>query len=458
MQPSNSDWPRLITIILQHYPGWSILLFLLLVISAAGFIFLLLRERFSRRARDIAEAGKLMSDSLRENTESLASIPQIVESFTELVEKTVDRKVMDLDGKISTKVADQLSAKAEVLIQKGEEAAKILAEARDMKESIAKVKAQVEEQQGDLSAQAQAIKAALPDYERWKDIADPELLIRRLSNTTSWEEAKDLLARIENLVETSGDHPEQIPAKFIEVSGDYCRNHNQFPKALWFYEQAVTRDPDRLTAMVELYSLRAEYVPSRRAEALSKLEEIALSKRIRLATLRRIFNVLIEINRYDLLIEMCTKLLEVEFYQFPLAQGSLYRNRAVARASLNQGMKTEEAWADLKKAYELAPSDQNNLTIFADWLIETEKYQEASEKCLCLLKLDPSDINFYILLSRALSGAGRHNEALAFLDKGEEFAADELDKIKLAEVRLAIQHTLIGAELSIPSRPESLAA
>jgi hypothetical protein len=259
-QTVNSDnWAELVRMLIEIHPIWFVLLIIFVGVSVFGFIYLLLKERFSKRAKDIAEASKLMAESLKQSTESLATAPQIVTSFSTLMENTIKRELADLNQRISYLVNEEFRLKAKILIERGEEAAKFLEEIRRIKDEITKIKETAETQYTQLNKQLTTIQSILPDYEIWKSIADPELLIRRLENMP-WNEGKDLIAQIKKLVEDSEDHPEQIPAKYIERAGDWCRKHNQFPLALWFYEQAGKRDRDRISAKVELNALLAEFV------------------------------------------------------------------------------------------------------------------------------------------------------------------------------------------------------
>lgn len=417
---------------LQQFPVWSAIILALAAIMLFGTGYLLLKERLSKQAKDIAEAGKLMADTLKQNTESLASAPQIVTSFATLVENTIKRELLGLDQMVSQEIGRQFQVKQRDLEANAEDARSLLREMREMRAQVSAIVSTASEHQQYISEQLTHMQSVLPDYEMYKNVADPETLVSRLSAASSWEDGKDLVAQVKRLVEDSGDAPEQIPSKFIEMAGDWCRERKQFPIALWFYRHSVERDPDRISSRIELNALLAEYVAKDRDESLQQLRTIALGAEHRGLFFGRIFNVFIETERYRDLAELCSELLAQEWVaSHPRIRAVVLRNRALANYQLAFKRTTDEVWTDILKAIELTPDDENVLSTRAHWLVETDDFDAAEAIAVCerLIRLDPDDIKYYLLLSRVYALSGDAENARGILDIAEAKAFNPRDQL-----------------------------
>jgi tetratricopeptide (TPR) repeat protein len=162
-----------------------------------------------------------------------------------------------------------------------------------------------------------------------------------------------------------------------------------------------------------------------------------------LGTIIRIFNVVIEIDRFDLLSEICSKLLEFEIYKLPATQAALYRNRAIAKRNLSLGLRTEEMWSDIRESQKLNPNDENTPRTYSNWLIEDGNYKDAIENCQRLIRLDPTDANYYILLSRAYSRDGQHVQARKVLELARSVTNSDIDILNLSDAEATVNKAAI---------------
>ncbi|HEX9484577.1 MAG TPA: hypothetical protein VF929_08340 [Gemmatimonadaceae bacterium] len=434
--PSTPSWADSLGAIVAKSPGLAIALVLLLSAGTIAFVYLLLRDRLSKGARDIAEASKLMAESLRYNTESLATAPQIVLAFSSLVESTIKRELIELDGKISSTVAREFQSRATQLEESSTEARSVLQEMKAMRSDILAINRAAVEQQVVLEQELSKIRDVIPDYSVWKNVADPELLVRRLHRAETWDQGKDIVAQLQNLCNSSADAPELIPAQYLEIAGDWCRRHNQFPLALWFYEHAVARDPERISAQVELLALRAEYIYPRREESLRELRQLVVERPRSLNDVRRLLNVLIELERWSDIDEICSALLSNTTYgTHPSDRAIFLRNRAVARRHLAFGHLTDAVWADIRAALSLHPDEENALKVYANWLVEAKQYEEAIKIGRQLVGLDRADVTYYTLLSRAHALNGQIQEARRMLDMAEDVTISPSSQLQIAQQR-----------------------
>jgi len=136
-------------------------------------------------------------------------------------------------------------------------------------------------------------------------------------------------------------------------------------------------------------------------------------------------------------------LLEFEIYKSSSNQAALYRNRAIAKQNLSPGLKTEEMWSDTKRAKGLNPNDEHALRVYSNWLIEDGNYKEAIENCIRLIRLHPTDVNYYILLSRAYSGNGSHMQARKVLELARSVASSDIDRLNLSDAEATVNKAAI---------------
>lgn len=436
---------KLVALMLEQHPWWTAMIVLLLGLFGIGLSYIILKERLSKKSKDIAETGKLMAETLKSNTESLATAPQIVVAFSTLIENALQKEMVNLDLKIAALLDTEFGKRASEINKNTEHTRNVVRELSQLKDEMEDLETSIKNKAKDISKQLALMKSVLPDYEVWKNVADPELLYRNLTSTDSWSKGKDIVGQIQKLVEDSEERPEQIPAKYIEYTGDWCRKQHQYPLALWFYSRAVKRDPELIGAEVELYSLQAEYVPPERQEALQKLSKIALSDQITLGYIRRVFNVFIEIDKYHELVGLCSELLQKERYRHNNACLSTFlRNRAVAKSSIVLGQRTDDIWEDIREAYRLEPADENNLNVIVGWLLKSKQAQDAIEESKKLIRLGPTDVSYYIFLAQAYALNKQNDLATKVLARAEPLAVSPIDEFKLSDGKSRVEKIIKG--------------
>lgn len=415
----------------------STILIISVFIIAASLAYLLFRETMSEQSRQLAEAGKLMSESLKANSETLAPVPSIVKGFSDLIDDRVsiifEQRASQISGNINQRIEDALNKVRESQLKIDNTAREI----RSLSLELDEIKKKADESLQELNDKAKQLNLLFPQAEKYKNVVDPEYLARMLHQEKEWIAGADIVIRFENLVSASKDSPEKLPAKYIEVVGDWCRERNQHHLALWFYENAVERDPERLSAVVELHSLRAEVLPKKREDSLAELNELSLSGKLDFSQIRRIFNVFIELDRYKELSELTKQLENIEKYtRRPDNFASLLRNRAVSLEKY-LGHKSPEAWLALEKAVSLS-EDENVLRIYARWLYETKQYPKAEESLLKLLVMDPRDSSYYIILTKTYLERGDIKKAEKVILLAEQSVTDPSSQLEVIAFKVKL--------------------
>jgi len=405
---------------------------------------MIFRETMSEQSKQLAEASKLMSESLKANSETLAPVPSIVKGFSDLIDDRVSIIFQQRSGQLSEN-ADKRIEEALKKVQESELKIENTAEEiRLLSIELNNIKKKADESLNGLEDKAEQLSLLFPIVDKYKNIVDPDFLVRTLTQKDDWNAGADIVVRFENLVNDSKDSPEKLPAKYIESVGDWCRKKNQNHLALWFYVNAVERDSDRLSSVVELHSLRAEVLPKKREEALRKLNELARSGKLDFFQVRRIFNVFIELDRYKELSELTSQLESIEKYtNEPIKFASLLRNRAV---SLEEylGYKSQEAWDALEKAVSLS-QDENVLKIYARWLYETKEYKKAEENLIKLLSMNPRDSSYYITLAKTYLETNEIGKAERVIFLAEKFVVDRSGKISIEAFKMKLPSGNVSA-------------
>ena len=418
---------------------------------------MLFRETMSEQSIQLAEASKLMSESLKANSETLAPVPSIVKGFSDLIDDRVSIIFQQKSGKLSEDANNRIEDALKKVKESEKKIESTAEEIRSLSIELNNIKKKADESLSGLEDKAKQLSLLFPDVDKYKNIVDPEYLARMLRQKEDWNAGADIVVRFENLGSGSKDAPEKLPAKYIELVGDWCRKKNQNHLALWFYESAVERDSDRLSAVVELYSLQAEVLPSKREEALRKLNELSRSGKLEFNQVKRIFNVFIELDRYRELSELTSQLESIEKYtKKPINFASLLRNKAVSLEE-HLGYKSPEAWDALEKAVSLS-QDENVLKIYARWLYETKKFKKAEESLIKLLSMDPRASGYYITLAKIYLEQNEVEKAEKVVSLSEQFVVDRSGKIEIALFKMklpsgnvsAIKQYLDGAALTKP--------
>ncbi|MBB3262929.1 tetratricopeptide (TPR) repeat protein [Azospirillum sp. OGB3] len=210
-----------------------------------------------------------------------------------------------------------------------------------------------------------------------------------------------------------------ISSDEIEQVGDICRESGYREHAYRLYERAVRRNPKNISAEIELRCLEMDIFPSRRDEVFQQLVE--LGDKCSESQIKRIFNALIEVSSYDRLYSFCTSILERRGPSLtPKLQALILRNRAIGCRHLEGFGIAEEAFRDIERAMTLDGDEENNIKIYATFLRDANRLEEASKQFAVLIRMDPKDATYYMGLAQCLRARRRNEHALMILDKALE--------------------------------------
>lgn len=257
--------------------AYSVILLFFIVLSFAGY--LIFNERFSEKSKLVSEVNNNLLKGVKESTESIESIPKIVASFSEMVKEQVssslllerDKVEKEVDKKLEN-VTNKIEKLQEDLLMSKEALDKVLYTIKKINEDAKQENLKLEKQKNEL-------RVLFPNIEKYKDIVNPVILISKLKNS-NWEDGVSVLEQIRILIEKSSKSALTFPAKYIEVTGDWCREMNQYQLAEEYYQKAINRDPERISAKVELYTLQMEYSVNLRGKSLEKLKKLALETKL----------------------------------------------------------------------------------------------------------------------------------------------------------------------------------
>lgn len=291
----------------------------------------------------------------------------------------------------------------------------------------------------ELRGEAEKFRDVVPKAQELSWISPRDLIVRARS-ASSWKEAYGSLAALDVDNATSKD---------LEVAGDICREHRFFKKAIEFYRLATERDADNVSAQVELAALTAEFDASARVKSLERLRTLAEANLHSDTILRRYFNVLIELERFQELSSFSSS--HVNDNDLPASsRASLRRNLAT---SLSRQGRLDKAQAELEAALQVSPNDENTLRAYAALLMETGRFAEGARHYRRLIQIDPTDGAYFLGLGRALNQEGRFEAALAALSKAHEISTgarryEAESEIRKLSARLALEgfDALLGAE------------
>lgn len=249
----------------------------------------------------------------------------------------------------------------------------------------------------------------------------PRDLVNQAEKAADWPGAYQYLAMIDENNATSSD---------LERAGDICRSkHGFIEKAIDFYKKAVAKDPNNLMAQGELLALVAETRFKEREGAIADLKNMVLNNINNGNLMARYFNTLIQLARFNEMAGFCEQQLSPELPIWKETKVILYRNLAVANKRLNN---IAQALQYYNTAIALEPSDENSLFALSVLLIEEKNFADAFRHIGLLLKIDPKDAKYYILLARVAMPRGDSGLALKALDAAKLYAdSDQKYEIQL---------------------------
>ena len=164
------------------YSTILISLIILLFIIAASLGYLLFRETTSEQSRQLAETGKLMSESLKANSETLAPVPSIVKGFSDLIDDRVSiifqQRASQISGNVNQIIEDALNKVRESEVKIANTASEITSLSSELEE----IKKKADRSLQELNDKARQLNLLFPQAEKYKNVVDPEYLVRMLRN------------------------------------------------------------------------------------------------------------------------------------------------------------------------------------------------------------------------------------------------------------------------------------
>jgi tetratricopeptide (TPR) repeat protein len=280
-------------------------------------------------------------------------------------------------------------------------------------------------------SQQMAGLAPPPEDPEWNS---PEALLRQARAANDWPLAATYLSRI---------NPDTATSKNLESAGNICRDYGFLAKAVELYREAAHRDPENLNARAELLALSAEIDAADRNDSLRQLQEIVTQTFVEGVNgthiQTRFFGVLAGLGRHTEMIDFCEALLKLHLS--PCAQSTLHRHLTLFYRSLD---KQDSALIHCESAIKLSADDPALLSLQAQLLFQTKKYDEAFRVALRSLQRDPTSARSYILLAEVQEKrVGRH-ASRDLLQKAVTWA----DASELAQIEAHLRRLTALDELS----------
>lgn len=335
-------------------------------------------------------------------------------------------------AEIQTRVHFELGNLVTDILRRSEEAHQQLAALAQLQASLSEQKSSLESRFAEASAELDKLLAEArntaaellrltPTHSDLDWIA-PESLLRLAAQSPDWPTAAGYLARIDRENATSRD---------LEGAGDICRDRAGYVKALEFYKEASAKDPENVTARVQLLALTAEMHAAERADSLHALQELLAehmtSSGQGTKPLARFCGVMMDLGRHKELVEFAEAQLKQPLSRS--AQIGLHRHLAVC---LQKTGRSEEAIVHCEAALKISADDTEVLSLYAHLLLGTRKHEDAYRAAIRVLQRNPASARNYIVLARIQERrigrpAARDllKRALQWADAGERFEIED---------------------------------
>jgi tetratricopeptide (TPR) repeat protein len=356
----------------------------IITIAIITLIIFVLKEYRKVREETDASVRELVNARLGEIMANLQSdIARL-----ELVSKDQEGKIKSIDTSFR-KFEEDISAKAEAVNQLYQEASSKLTKLREAIPDVHEFSAQ------DILGIAQARDESQARAELCKQILE---------------------------------HPDATSTE-LELAGDMMRDAKRYNLAIQLYTAAHEKDPEKITAYVELLSLTAEIDYQHREKSLKAAMEIAIEKPNG-TTFRRVCNALIELNRYMDLAEFSDRFIQTLGDRSPSLKALALRNKAVSFKEIGD---IEQSIVAFNEAFFLVPEDENILKPYLGLLEEQGKRDEYTKLSRKLIDIDPSDISYYRIYIAALIKQGLYSEASEWIERTEEIPKTQYDDSMLKQ-------------------------
>jgi len=221
----------------------------------------------------------------------------------------------------------------------------------------------------------------------------------------------------------------------LELAGDLMRKDNRYRLALQLYRKAHQLDPERTSAHIEMLSLQARLEYQNRNKVLTEAKSVLLTKPDRNG-FASVANSLINLDRYQELIEFSNAFIDVVKNRNPKMKALALRNLGVAYREIGDMQASLDAY---EQAFNILPGDENTLKPYLSLLEEQGRDKEYNEIARKLIAIDPSDISYYRIYIESLIKAGDFSEAGVWLKKAMKLPKSQLDEARLHTFELKIQ-------------------
>lgn len=384
---------------------------IIFIVLTVVLLIMFISERFSKKAKDIAETSKLMAEALKSNTESISSVPEIVNSFNGLVTKTIELEMKAFDQKIEKKIDAILTQKEKNLDNATNDAKNKIIEIEKLFREFGESHAEIDSMRSEIESTLVKAKEIIPDYKVWKGIVNPSPLLFAARKGKSWDDIAGVIAQARSIIETIDLKSAVITSGQVESFGDICKDYKEISLAMWFYEKACNLDKENISSLFELECLRIVYVVEDRDKSINLLSEKVLNSYVGMTDTQYIafFNALINSRRYQDLYDILQKVLLNRPLLSKSIRALVHRNIAIALRRI-QGVKTPEFVAELFEGLKEYADEQNILKDLVDYYLENGEIEKAEEFCKKLIILDIGDSDYYERLIKIYSKQNKIEE------------------------------------------------
>ncbi|HEX4039114.1 MAG TPA: hypothetical protein VHX37_13725 [Acidobacteriaceae bacterium] len=328
-------------------------------------------------------------------------------------------------------------------LAKGKQA--IQEETRDLGEQLAGAKEEIERLHAEVRRVRQQVTPLATSGETgW---TSPDALLRLARQAENWQQAAEVLARIDLDSATS---------KNLECAGTICRKHGFFAKAVELYREATAKDPENLNARAELLALSAEIHAAERNDSLAKLQALVADTLVEgsdgAQIQSRLFATMIGLGRFREIADFCESQLRQPLSR--ASQSALHRSLAILYEDADH---SEEALAHCEAALRLLGDDPVMLARYTRLLMSARKYDEAYRSVIRTLQQDPTSARGYIALAEIQEKRLGRSAARELLARALQWAdATEMSTIEGQLRRLAALDEL--SEILPATQPQLIRA
>jgi len=322
----------------------------------------------------------------------IAAIATAAVAVATLVLRELQRRRADLDQKVANAVNASIGR---TLLEYREFEIGVRASLEEAVESATQIQLQLQERLSGSEAQSARLGELLdnasdlvPRLETSRS-AIPSLLVSEALRAATPEEGLGSLSALLASHDAGADN--------LELAGDIARqNFGADALALALYERAVQINPARVAAEASLILLQTNAGSLPLDEGRIRISNLAKANPDNRNAISEALNLYTTYDDYAGMLELVDELLTIDEQK-----ALLWRNRAIALSHLGRRDEVEAAYA---RSYEIASSKgdvderSNTARPYASFLIEREKYDDASRILEGALAGDPAEARLLLTL------------------------------------------------------------